>query len=65
MRVGLGKGTLWRKQKKLSFFMLIKSYNLSNLSVKILDGKAFDAQRNWQLNWAVFSKALELEIVKT
>ena len=45
--------------------MLIKSYNLSNLSVKILDGKAFDAQRNWQLNWAVFSKALELEIVKT
>ncbi len=42
--------------------MLIKSYNLSQLSAKILEGKTFDAQRNRQLNWAVFSKAIELEI---
>ncbi len=45
--------------------MLIKSYNLSLLSAKILEGKTFDAQRKWQLNWAVFSKAIELEIEKT
>ncbi len=37
--------------------MLIKSYNLSQLSAKILEGKTFDSRRNWQLNWAVFSKA--------
>ncbi len=41
--------------------MLIKSYNLSQLSAKILEGKTFEAQRNW----AVFSKAIELEIEKT
>ncbi len=52
-------------QKNLSFFMLIKSYNLSQLSAKILENKTFDAQRNWQLNWAVFSKAIEPEIEKT
>ncbi len=63
--MGLGKGTLWRKPKKIEFFMLIKCYNLSQLSAKILEGKTFDAQRNWQLNWAVFSKAIELEIEKT
>ncbi len=51
--------------KKIEFFMLIKSYNLSQLSAKILEGKTFDAQRNWQLNLAVFSKAIELEIEKT
>ncbi len=51
--------------KKIDFFMLIKSYNLSQLSAKLLEGKAFDVQRNWQLNWAVFSKAIELEIEKT
>ncbi len=51
--------------KKIEFFMLIKSYNLSQLSAKILEGKAFDVQRNWQLNWDVFSKAIELEIEKT
>ncbi len=51
--------------KKIEFFMLIKSYNLSQLSAKILEGKTFDVQRNWQLNWAVFSKAIELEIEKT
>ncbi len=45
--------------------MLIKSYNLSQLSVKILEDKTFPVQRNWQLNWAVFSKAIELEIEKT
>ncbi len=39
--------------------MLIKRYNLS------LEGKTFDTQRNWQLNWALFSKAIELEIEKT
>ncbi len=47
--------------KKIEFFMLI---NLSQLSAKILEGKTFDVQRNWQLNWAVFSKAIELEIEK-
>ncbi len=46
--------------KKIEFFMLIKSYHLSQLSAKILEGKTFDVQRNWQLNWAVFSKAIEL-----
>ncbi len=45
--------------------MLIKSYNLSQLSVKILEGKTFNMQRNWQLNWAVFSKAIELKVEKT
>ncbi len=45
--------------------MLIKTYNLSQLSAKILEGKTLDAQRIWQLNWAVFSKAIELEIEKT
>ncbi len=45
--------------------MLIKSYNLSQVRAKIQEGKTFDAQRNWQLNWAVFSKAIELEIEKT
>ncbi len=52
-------------KKKLSCFMLIKSYNLFQLGAKILEGKTFDAQRNWQLNWSVFSKAIELEIKKT
>ncbi len=56
---GSDKGGISRKQKKLSFFMLIKSYNLSQLSAKILEGKTFDVQSNWQLNWA------ELEIDKT
>ncbi len=65
MWVGLGKETLWRKQKKIDFLMVIKSYNLSQRSAKILEGKTFDVQRNWQLNWAVFSKAIELEIEKT
>ncbi len=51
--------------KKIEFLMLIKSYNLSQLSAKTLEGKTFNVQRNWQLNWAVFSKAIELEIKKT
>ncbi len=51
--------------KKIEFFMLIKSYNLSQLSAEIQEGKTFEVQRNWQLNWAVFSKAIELEIEKT
>ncbi len=52
--------------KKIEFFkMLIKGYNLSQLSAKILEGETFNARRNWQLNWAVFSKAVELEIEKT
>ncbi len=51
--------------KKIEFFMLIKRYNLSQLSAKILEGKTFHTQRNWQLNWALFSKAIELEIEKT
>ncbi len=41
--------------------MLVKSYNLSQLSAKIPESKTFDAQRNWQLNWAVFSKAIKLK----
>ncbi len=45
--------------------MLIKRYNLSQLSAKILERKTFDMQRNWQLNLALFSKAIELEIEKT
>ena len=45
--------------------MLIKSYNLSQLNAKILGCKIFDTHRNWQLNLAVFSKAIELEIEKT
>ncbi len=44
--------------KKIVLFMLIKSNNLSQLSAKILENKTFDVQRNWQLNWAVFSKAI-------
>ncbi len=60
-----GKRGHFTQTKKIKFFMLIKSYNLSQLSAKILEGKTFDTQRNWQLNWAVFSKAIELEIEKT
>ncbi len=56
------KRDLVEQTKKIEFFMLIKSYNLSQLSAKILEGKTFDVQSNWQLNWAVFSKAIELEI---
>ncbi len=62
---GSGKTRHFRQTKKNEFFMLIKSYNLSQLSAKILEGKTFDSHRNRQLNWAVFSKAIELEIVKT
>ncbi len=51
--------------KKIEFFMLIKSYSIFQLSAKILEGKTFDPQRNCPLNWAVFSKAIELEIEKT
>ncbi len=54
----MGKGGTSLKPKKIEVFMLIKSYNLSQLSAKILEGKTFDAHRNWQLNWAVFSKQL-------
>ncbi len=60
-----GKRGHLTQTKKIEFFMLMKSYNLSQLSAKILEGKTFDTQRNWQLNWAVFSKAIELEIEKT
>ncbi len=60
-----GKRGHFTQTKKIEFFMLIKSYNLSQLSAKILEGKTFPVQRNWQLNWAVFSKAIELEIEKT
>ncbi len=60
----MGKWGTSLKPKKIEFFVLIKSYNLSQLSAKILEGKTFDAQRNWQLNLAVFSKANELEIEK-
>ena len=60
-----GKRGNFTQTKKIEFFMLIKSYNLSQLSAKILEGKTFDAQRNWQLNWAVFSKTIKLEIEKT
>ncbi len=62
---GSRKRDLVAQTKKIEFFMLIKSYNLSQLSAKILEGITSDAQRNWQLNWAVFSKAIELEIEKT
>ncbi len=61
----MGKVGTSLKPKKISFFMLIKSYNLSQLSAKILEGKTFESQGNWQLNWAVLSKAIELEIEKT
>ncbi len=60
-----GKRGHFTQTKKIEFFMLIKSYNLSQLSAKILEGKTFPVQRNWQLNWTVFSKAIELEIEKT
>ncbi len=60
-----GKRGHFTQTKKIEFFMLIKSYNLSQLSAKILEGKTFPLQRNGQLNWAVFSKAIELEIEKT
>ncbi len=59
------KRDLMEQTKKIEFLMLIKSYNLSQLSAKTLEGKTFNVQRNWQLNWAVFSKAIELEIKKT
>ncbi len=59
------KRDLMAQIKKIEFFMLIKRYNLSQLSAKILEGKTSDTQRNWQLNWALFSKAIELEIEKT
>ncbi len=59
---GSGKTRHFGQTKTNEFFMLIKSYNLSQLSAKIMEGKTFDAHRNWQLNWAVFSKAIELEI---
>ncbi len=62
---GSRKRDLMEQTKKIEFFMLIKSYTLSQLNAKILEGKTFDVQRNWQLNWAVFSKAIELEIEKT
>ncbi len=45
---GSRKRDLMEQIKKIEFFMLIKSYNLSQLSAKILEGKAFDVQRNWQ-----------------
>ncbi len=45
-----GKRGHFTKTKKIEFFILIKSYNLSQLSAKILEGKTFDTQRNWQLN---------------
>ncbi len=60
-----GKRGHFTQTKKIELFMLIKSYNLSQLSAKILEGKTFPVQRNWQLNWAVFSKAIKLEIEKT
>ncbi len=41
-----GKRGHFTQTKKIEFFMLIKSYNLSQLSAKILEGKTFDAQRN-------------------
>ncbi len=54
---GSRKRDLMAQIKKIEFFMLIKRYNISQLSAKILEGKTFDTQRNWQLNWALFSKA--------
>ncbi len=48
---GSRKRDLMEQNQKIEFFMLIKSYNLSQLSVKILEGKTFHVQRNWQLNW--------------
>ncbi len=62
---GSRKRDLMAQIKKIEFFMLIERYNLSQLSAKILEGKTFDTQRNWQLNWTVFSKAIELDIEKT
>ncbi len=62
---GSSKRDLMAQIKKIEFFTLIKRYNLSQLIAKILEGKTFDTQRNWQLNWALFSKAIELEIEKT
>ncbi len=55
---GTRKRDLMEQTKKIVLFMLIKSNNLSQLSAKILENKTFDVQRNWQLNWAVFSKAI-------
>ncbi len=44
---GSRKRDLMAQIKKIEFFMLIKRYNLSQLSAKILEGKTFDTQRNW------------------
>ncbi len=62
---GSAKRGHFTQTKKIEFFTQIKGYNLSQLSAKIPEGKTFDAQRNWQLNCAVFSKAIELKIEKT
>ncbi len=37
-----GKRGHFTQTKKIEFFMLIKSYNLSQLSARILEGKTFD-----------------------
>ncbi len=52
------------QKKKIEFFKLSVSYTSPPLGAKILGGKTFKAE-NWQLNWAVFSKAIEPEIEKT
>ncbi len=36
-----GKRGHFTQTKKIEFFMLVKSYNLSQLSAKILEGKTF------------------------
>ncbi len=52
--------------KKIEFIlMLLVNYNSLPLSSKILEGKTFDVQKKWLLNWTVFGKAIEPEIEKT
>ncbi len=63
--IGTRKRNLMAQIQKIEFFMLLVSYNSPLLSATILEGKIFDAQRNWQLNWAVFSKEIKPEIEKT
>ncbi len=53
-----GKRGHFTQTKKIEFFILIKSYKLSQLSAKILEGKTFDAQRNWQLTGLYSAKQL-------
>ncbi len=57
----LTKGGISRKPKKKEFFMLKKATIYLNLVLKYWRVKPSMRRENWQLNWAVFSKAIELD----